>query len=145
MANFMSIHNIVVETIEVLENPVSNYEIDGIIMRLEYVVRTLVNLDSSFSQISIDEIVRLLGEVISSLQTNYPPYAVMECPLVYSGNRGRPSFEITEEKLSSLIDQGFKIPVIAQLLSISSRTIERRMSTCGFCQSQVRRQGLYLQ
>lgn len=40
-------------------------------------------------------------------------------------------FEVTEDKLSSLIDQGFKVPVIAQLLGVSSRTIERRMSTCG--------------
>lgn len=50
MADFIRIHNIVEETIAVLENPVGNYKIDGIIIRLDYVVRTLVNLDSGFSQ-----------------------------------------------------------------------------------------------
>ena len=93
----MRIHNIVEETIAVLENPVSYYEIDGIIIRLDYVVRTLVNLDSGFSQ--TDEIVRLLGEAIANLQILRSASEETSChaafehpPKILSGNRGRPSF-----------------------------------------------------
>lgn len=45
--------------------------------------------------------------------------------------RGRPSFDIREETLTFLLEKGFKVPVIAQLLMVSSRTVERRMNKYG--------------
>ena len=49
--------------------------------------------------------------------------------------RGRPSFDIREETLTFLLEKGFKIPVIAQLLMVSSRTVERRMNKYGLTES----------
>ena len=45
--------------------------------------------------------------------------------------RGRPSFDIREETLTFLLEKGFKVPVIAQLLMVSARTVERRMNKYG--------------
>ena len=44
---------------------------------------------------------------------------------------GRPSYEISEDQLQSLIDLGFTVPQISVLLHVSTRTIERRLSEYG--------------
>ena len=134
MAEFRILHDIVQQTIEVLENPISSYEIDGIVLRLDYVARTVVNIDSGFSE--IEEIVRLLGETVvhlNNIDSESPAslFAFETVPRIHSGRPGRPSFEIKEEQLSMLLEQSFQVPVIAQLLKVSTRTIERRMAKYG--------------
>lgn len=134
MAEFRRLYDIVQETSAVLENPICSYEIDGIVLRLDYVARTLVNIDSGSSE--VDEVVQLLGETISHLDrinsaSRASSVDLQAVPQERSGNRGRPSFEIKEEQLSLLIDQDFQVPVIAQLLQVSTRTIERRMKKYG--------------
>ena len=57
--------------------------------------------------------------------------AIEFAPKIFSGGRGSPSFEIKEEQLSFLIDQGFQVPVIAKLFRVSPRMIERRMANYG--------------
>ena len=57
--------------------------------------------------------------------------AIEFAPKIFFGGRGRPSFEIKEEQLSFLIDQGFQVPVIAKLFRVSPRTIERRTANYG--------------
>ena len=41
--------------------------------------------------------------------------------------RGRPSYVISKEQLSYLIEQGFKLQEIATMLDVSCRTVKRRM------------------
>ena len=49
-----------------------------------------------------------------------------------TGKRGRPSFEIGEEQLSYLLEQGFNVRDIGSILGVLSvRTVERRMSSFG--------------
>ena len=48
-----------------------------------------------------------------------------------TGQRGRPSFEIGEEQLSYLLEQGFNVRDIESILGVSVRTVERRMSSFG--------------
>jgi hypothetical protein len=48
-----------------------------------------------------------------------------------TGQRGRPSFEIGEEQLSYLLEQGFNVRDIGSILGVSVRTVERRMSSFG--------------
>ena len=56
-AAFGRAYDVVQQTIESLEIPISSFEIDGIFLRLDYLTRTLVNLDSS--SLPTDEIVGL--------------------------------------------------------------------------------------
>ena len=104
-------------TMETLDNPaITLFEIDGIWLRLDYLTRTLVNLDSNCTP--TDDIAHLLGEAISYLQdmdVQLTACSFQLTPIVFSGGRGRPSFEIKEGQLSFLIDQGFQVPVIAKL------------------------------
>ena len=133
MAAFRRAYDIIQQTIESLDNPaITSFEIDGISLRLDYLTRTLVNLDSNCAP--TDGIVQLLGETSSYLRVmdvQSTASAIEFAPKIFSGGRGRPSFEIKEEQLSFLIDQGFQVPVIAKLFRVSPRTIERRMANYG--------------
>ena len=130
MAAFRIEYDIIQQTIESLDNSaITSFEIDGISLRLDYLTRTLVNLDSNCAP--TDGIVQLLGETSSYLRVmdvQSTACAIEFAPKIFFGGRGRPSFEIKEEQLSFLIDQGFQVPVIAKLFRVSPRTIERRMA-----------------
>lgn len=115
-ANFYSFaYSVVEQTIARLESLNDLSETDGLIMRLEYLNRSLANLDSP----DTDEIMLLIGEAISCMSrdrslslefdgVNFPHR-------VSTQRRGRPSFEIRQEQLAFLLEQGFKVPTIAQL------------------------------
>ena len=82
-----------------------------------------MNLDSSSSP--TDEIVGLLGETMNYLRgidTESSSSAIEFAPKTFSGHCGRPSFEIKEEQLSYLVDQGFQVPIIAQLFRQGHQT-----------------------
>ena len=95
-------YEIIQQTIT-LDEPLSLFEAEAITLRLDYLTRTLVNLDGRLAQ--TDAIVRLLEESISYLNDMDESAGSIEfAPKIFSGNRGRPSFEIREEQLSFLID-----------------------------------------
>ena len=111
-------------------------EIDGMVLRLDYLIRTLVNFENDPQT---DEIIRLLGEACDELTSaaseaqsrSADAEFVDFASQAYTQRRGRPAFEIKEEQLSFLLDEGFNIPTIALLFRVSSRTIERRMKKYG--------------
>ena len=48
--------------------------------------------------------------------------------MVFTGAVGRPSYDISKEQLEALLDVGFNVGQIAEMLQVGKRTIERRMS-----------------
>ncbi|CAH3122845.1 unnamed protein product, partial [Porites lobata] len=85
--------------------------------------------------LDVDELVtELIGHAYRMLveidQRNLVNYAY-QAPLNSRGQRGRPSYEISEEQLHFLLEQGFKVCDISKILGVSARTVERRMSTFG--------------
>ena len=130
MAAFRWAYDIFQQTIEILDNSeITSFQIDGISLRIYYLTRTLVNLDSNCTPTY--EIVQLLGETsrhLGKVDSQSTVCAIQYAPKIYSGECGRPAFKIKEEQLSSLIDQGFQAPIIAQLFRVSRRRIERRMT-----------------
>ena len=94
-----------------------------------YLTCTLVNCDSN--RTPTYEIVQLLGETshhLREVDSQSTVCTIQYAPKIYSGECRLPAFEIKEEQLSFLIDQGFQVPVIAQLFRVSTRTIEGRMT-----------------
>lgn len=69
-------------------------------------------------------------------QKNYVNCAY-QAPLNSSGKRGRPSYEITEEQLLFLFEQGFQVGDISNILGVNARTVERRMSQFGLSVSGI--------
>ncbi|CAH3188561.1 unnamed protein product, partial [Porites lobata] len=99
-----------------------------IVFKLDFLQRIAVGLD-------VDELVtELIGHAYRMLveidQRNLVNYAY-QAPLNSGGQRGRPSYEISEEQLHFLLEQGFKVCDISKILGVSARTVERRMSTFG--------------
>jgi len=138
-ANFYRFaYSVVVQTIARLESLNDLSEMDGLIMRLEYLNRSLANLDSP----DTDEIMLLIGEAISFMSRDRSlslgSDGVNVPHRVSNQRRGRPSFEIKQEQLSFLLEEGFKVPTIAQLFCVSTRTIERRMAAYGLSVSGVK-------
>ena len=52
-------------------------------------------------------------------------------PKIYSGRRGKPSYDIHEGQVNYLLEQGFKVGEISEMLGVSKRTLERRMRSFG--------------
>lgn len=133
MAVFEQAYAVVQQTIVDLENAdnLEQMDFDGLVMRLDYLCRSLVNNDdNSRSTTDLDSIIRMIEEAMWLLRNctfNENPMDVASKH--YTGSRGRPSFNISESQLSFLIEHGFQVPVIAKLLGVSTRTIERRMAT----------------
>ena len=135
---FLYAHNIVEETITRLDNLNDPFELDGLVMRLEYLNRTLVNVTDT--NLQVDGVIRQIGSVIDSLtrtrdaslqSSSFGEDAIDFAPKAFTNCRGRPSFDIKEEQLSFLLEEGFKVAIIAELFCVSTRTVERRMSTFG--------------
>lgn len=105
-----------------------------IVFKLDFLQRITVSLD-------VDDVVtELVGIAYSMLvdmdQRNHVNCAY-QAPLKSSGKRGRPSFEITEEQLLFLLEQGFQVCDISNILGMSARTVERRISKFGLSVSGI--------
>ena len=123
---------VVQETINRLESVVNPREREQLATRLEYLNRALINLknDSELDKVVLLLIETAVRELTHENDVDLRHY-VDKAPKVWPGRRGRPSFDIREDQLSFLVEQGFQVSVIARLLRVSSRTVERRMAKCG--------------
>ena len=52
-------------------------------------------------------------------------------PVVYTGNVGRPMFEITRVQMNFLVKSGFTGPQIASIIGVSLSTVRRRITYFG--------------
>ena len=103
-------------------------EIGVIVVRLDFLNRMLVSLD-------VDQ------DIIDTIGTLHSTAAAMESsanasggyypPCSASGQRGRPSFEISRDHLAFLLEHGFKVQEISCILGVGKRTVERRMAVFG--------------
>ncbi|CAB4041643.1 Nuclear pore complex Nup107, partial [Paramuricea clavata] len=99
----------------------SSTDLQPVISRLDYLQRLVVNL-------AIDDFLayRTLVEI-----DNNETISGYRASIDTTGQRGRPSFEIGEEQLSYLLEQGFNVRDIGSILGVSVHTVERRMSSFG--------------
>ena len=56
---------------------------------------------------------------------------------VSNRGRGRPRFDVSKEQLEFLLERGFSVPAVAQILGISVRTTERRLQEFGISATQL--------
>ena len=113
--------------------------LDTILIQLEIVYRELaatevlggLDLNTSSAMVlvghAIEEVQQLLEEVSMTISaTAYTSPVVHEV-----GVLGRPRYLVPQCLLESLIESGFSVPQIADILFISVRTVRRRMSEYG--------------
>ena len=61
-SEYLQAHNNVIQIITALENVMDPAEIDGIVLRVDYLLRTLVNLTNIDNHLETDQIIRPLGQ-----------------------------------------------------------------------------------
>ena len=70
-AEYLQAHNTVNQIVMAPENVTDPLEINGLVLRLDYLSRTLVNL---VNHPQTDEIIRMLGEACNELTSSYMDY-----------------------------------------------------------------------
>jgi len=90
----------------------------GIYLRLEYLNRIIINTNTL-----PDSIAAGIGSALSSLSNVCQTNAGYRTERLYTGRRGRPSFQVSEDQLSCLVDSGFTVPQMSILLGVSKRTV----------------------
>ena len=119
----------VVNAIELYETSSDpSTDLQRVLIKLDYVQRISVNLNME------ENITNTIGRAVSVLtriennNLNHERYRAM---LQRDGRRGRPLYDISQEQLSYLLERGFHVRDVAYILGVSTRTVERRMSSFG--------------
>ncbi len=119
----------IVSAIEVYERSGDpSTDLQCVIIKLDYVQRMAVNLNVEEAIINTIRWAYQMLVEIENNNFNRNRYGVM---LHRDGQRGRPSFDISKEQLSFLLEKGFQVKDISYILGVSIRTVERRMSVFG--------------
>ncbi|KAF6729719.1 hypothetical protein FQA47_009518 [Oryzias melastigma] len=79
----------------------------------------------------VDEIRESIQKGLQLLEAHNEPSLGFKPSLLMTGNRGRPSWEISCEQLQYLLEFHFTVREIARLFCVSYRTIRRRMTEYG--------------
>ena len=132
MASRMTVQHIlsVIESaITSTDNVKNKDDISSLVLRLDYLNRVIVGEGLP------DPIVSSLGEVLFILREKEmePDWEInsTDVDMESRRRRGRPSFDVKEEQLSFLVENDFKVPEISLMLGVSTRTVERRLSSFG--------------
>ena len=126
------LHESLVTVMRQLENCNGDSDsLDSILYRIDWLYSAIVRyLD--VNDVINGEVVNLLREardhLFSLCDVCDDSYEVQK---VTSGRRGRPKFNISREQLTFLLEKGFSLPSIARVLSVSLRTVERRLQQFG--------------
>ena len=113
---------IVNETLESLDS-CQDDDYSRILLRMEYLNCIIINCGEL-----PDSIVAGIGSAIACLSSSQKSsVATYRADCLFTGRRGCPPFNISEYQLVFLVDNGFIVPKISELLGITKRTVERRM------------------
>ena len=110
-----------------------NHDSDGldyIIFRLDWVINILVRYcDVEGTDQRVIDLLREVKDMLTSSQCANT--STHRTGTIFTGMHGRPRFNILNEQLQFLVEQGFSTPTIADILGVSTRTLERRLQEFG--------------
>ena len=112
--------------------------LDSVAYRTDWLYNCLVRYLGVNDSVS-DQLVSLVRDAKDQLDvlvhqdTASYSYRVDQVP---HGGRGRPKFVVSREQLQYLLERGFSVPDVAQLLGLSLRTTERRLQEFGISSGQ---------
>ncbi|XP_067054671.1 uncharacterized protein [Acropora muricata] len=133
------IRQLVVSLIREIENCNGGRgNLDSVVYRTDWLYNCLVRYLGVNDSVS-DQLVSLVRDAKDQLDvlvhqdTASYSYRVEQVP---HGGRGRPKFVVSREQLQYLLERGFSVPDVAQLLGLSLRTAERRLQEFGISSGQ---------
>lgn len=112
---------------------VPNEFLNSLMVSLEFVYRELIyseTIDAQAQPFVSDSIVSV-GRCLRILNLAFEFTSMATCHfdvhVLHTGLVGRPSYLISRQQLSFLVDNLFTVPHIADMLGVSTRTVRRRM------------------
>lgn len=121
--------NVLNSTIQLLQGSIDENILDGIEQRLDWIYNIVVRYVDS--QILDERVVNCIQLAKECMRRNTENLRMMTAERIFSGQRGRPRFEIPFEQLQFLTEKKFKVAEIAELFGTSKRTVERKMNEYG--------------
>ena len=112
---------------ELEERVAENGSLENLQRRLAWLLSVIVRHQNIIDRVVVDLITDALSCITGSIETRNGAATVQ----IFSGTPGRPKFNIPYEQLNFLVERGFTIVKMAELLGVSARTIERRFQDFG--------------
>ena len=97
---------------------------DGILTELQSLYQVVGRLSLVYGEQA--GLLRCITSTIDLL-VNHSAEGTVEDMETVQGSRGRPSYFISEDQLRYFVDNGFSVPQISRLLTVSISTIKRRL------------------
>ena len=123
--------NIIEDIISRLDSLCDTDCVKGMAIRFDVLKRFLVNI--RIDDITLEMVDRVCQNLNQFVQREL--YSAMNNSAfpekVYTGCRGKPSYDIHEGQLNFLLEQGFKVSEVSSMMGVSKRTLERRMRSFG--------------
>ena len=105
---------------------VSGDELDALRFRLDWVINMMTRSAGSF-QID-NELIQTLIHAANLLgEADNDIYHCCRTGRIFSGNRGRPKYNISREQLELYLHYGFSLSKISEMLFVSTKTVRRRI------------------
>ena len=124
------------------QHNVSSDQIDYAKFRLEWFISVVVRFNQARNGLchgnipsTIIENLQTVLHIVNQLDRNVSHGYQSE--KIYSGNRGRPSFNISKEQLELFLEYNFSVRKISEMLGVSVSTVNRRLSIYGLSIAQT--------
>ena len=112
---------------ELEERVAENGSLENLQRRLAWLLSVIIQHQNIIDHAVVDLITDALSCITGSTETRNRAATVE----IFSGTTGRPKLNIPYEQLNFLVERGFTIVKMAELLGVSARTIERRFQDFG--------------
>lgn len=113
--------------IELLRQAENGVESDYISFRLEQLIDVVLRAETIYQH--SPQLVSILRRALAIAETSHHEVSTTVPAVFNTGQPGRPSFKIQADSLKFLLEFGFKATEIATMMSVSLRTIRRRMTS----------------
>lgn len=106
-------------------------DLDFLYTRYENIYSVLMRCVEIGVYSDMEDILQSIQKVLYLLEIRNQPTHGFRPAKLRSGDRGRPSWDISHEQLQYLLEFSFTVSEIAHLFGVSYRTIRRRMTDYG--------------
>ena len=112
--------------------------IDSVLYRTDWLYNSLVRYLGVYDSVS-DQLISFVRDAKDLLQISVHHNGAPDSyrtEQVSHGGRGRPKFDVSRDQIEFLLERGFSVPDVAQILGIGVRTTERRLQEFGISSTQ---------
>jgi len=112
---------------ELEERVAENGSLENLQRKLAWLLSVIVRGENVIER----AVVNLIADALACIGRSFEARRSAVTVQIFSGTPGRPKFNIPYEQLNFLVERGFTIVKMAELLGVSVRTIERRFQHFG--------------